>query len=162
MRTVILAICAIFLVHHNAAAGEYKEVVSTYDNDFYKIDAKNILIRTENCLEDVQTQEVLVTMTGTSGEIAFTETENRCAVQAILGTSGYRVGNYRVNITRDEENWYKISNQNIYIRTEECLIYATEQEGLLSVSTVGKGGSGSLHFAGEACRVIGLYTPMEL
>ncbi len=162
MRTAIFVVCAVCLLHPAAFAGDYKEVVSTYDNDFYKIDSKNILIRTENCLEDVQAQEVLVSMNGASGEIEFTATENRCSVQAVYGTSGYRVGNYRVDISREEENWYKISDQDIYIRTEDCLIYATEQEGLLSVSTVGKGGSGSLHFEGEACRVIGLYTPMEL
>ena len=101
-------------------------------------------------------------MNGRSGEIEFSETENRCTVTAIYGTSGYRVGNYRVDISREEENWYTISEQDIYIRTGNCLIYATEQEGLLSVSTVGKGGSGSLHFEGEACKVIGLYSPMEL
>ncbi|NNK56383.1 MAG: hypothetical protein EX260_01840 [Desulfobulbaceae bacterium] len=162
MRTAILVVFAISVFLPAAFAGEYTEVVSTYDNDFYKIDTKNILIRTENCLEDVQAQEVLLSINGTAGEITFTETDNRCAVQAVLGTSGYRVGNYRVDITREEENWYKITDQDIYIRTEECLIYATEQEGLLSVSTVGKGGSGSLHFEGEACRVIGLYRPMEL
>jgi hypothetical protein len=162
MRTTLSVICAVCLFHPVAFAGEYTEVVSTYDNDFYKIDSKNILIRTENCLEDVQAHEVLVIMNGSSGEIVFSESENRCPVRSVYGTSGYRVGNYRVNITREEENWYKITGQDIYIRTQECLIYATEQEGLLSVSTVGKGGSGSLHFEGEACRVIGLYRPMEL
>ena len=162
MRTAIVVVSTVCLFHQSLVAGEYKEVVSTYDNDFYKIDSKNILIRTEKCMEDVQGQEALVTMNGISGEIEFTETGTRCAVLAVYGTSGYRVGNYRIDISRDEENWYKISGQDIYIRTEECLIYATEQEGLLSVSTVGKGGSGSLHFEGEACRVVGLYTPMEL
>jgi hypothetical protein len=162
MRTSIVVVFIVCLFHQSLVAGEYKEVVSTYDNDFYKIDSKNILIRTEKCMEDVQGQEALVTMNGMSGEIEFTEAGTRCAVQAVYGTSGYRVGNYRVDISREEENWYKISGQDIYIRTQECLIYATEQEGLLSVSTVGKGGSGSLHFQGEACRVIGLYAPMEL
>lgn len=162
MRTALFVVCAIFLFPLKIVAGDYKEIVSSYDNDFYKIDSKTILIRTQNCFEDVQSQEVLITMDGTSGEIVFSESENRCVVAAVFGSSGYRVGNYRVDITREEENWYKISGQDIYIRTEECLIYATEQEGLLSVSTVGSGGSGSLHFEGEACRVIGLFTPMEL
>jgi hypothetical protein len=150
------------LFHQPLVAGDYKEVVSSYDNDLYKIDSKNILIRTDNCMEDVQAQEALVTMNGYTGEVEFTVTGNRCVVQSIYRTAGYRVGNYRVNISRDEENWYRITGQDIYIRTEECLIYATEQEGLLSVSTVGKGGSGSLHFEGEACKVIGLYSPMAL
>ena len=162
MRIVILVACALCVFQQSVSAGEYTEVVSTYDNDFYKIDSKNILIRTNNCLEDVRGQEVLVSMSGTSGEITFTETESKCAVVAVYGTKGYRVGNYQVNITRDQENWYKITDQDIYIRTQDCLIYATEQEGLLSVSMVGKSGSGSLHFEGEACRVIGLYTPLEL
>ncbi len=162
MRTIIFAVSAACLLPQIIHAGDYKEVVSSFDNDFYKIDTKNILIRTESCMEDVQSQEVLVTMNGTSGEIVFSVSENSCAVAAVYGTSGYRVGNYRVDITRLEENWYTISGQEIFIRTEDCLIYAAEQEALLSVSTVGKGGGGSLHFEKEACRVVGLYTPMEL
>ena len=162
MRTAILVVCAACLFPQAIVAGEYKEVVSSYDNDFYKIDTKTILIRTENCWEDVRAQEVLINMNRRAGEMTFSESENICPIVAVYGTSGYRVGNYRVDITREEENWYKISDQDIYIRTDNCLIYATEQEALLSVSTVGKGGSGSLHFEGEACKVIGLYKPMEL
>lgn len=161
-KTVILVFCSACLFPQMIFAGDYKEVVSSFDNDFYKIDTKNILIRTQNCLEDVQSQEVLVTIDGTSGEVVFPESGNGCSVAAVYGTSGYRVGNYRVDITRLEENWYQISGQEIFIRTDNCLIYAAEQEALLSVSTVAKSGGGSMHFEKEACRVIGLYTPMEL
>ena len=87
MRTAILVVCAACLFPQAIVAGEYKEVVSSYDNDFYKIDTKTILVRTENCLEDVQAQEVLITMNGRTGEIAFPESENRCPVAAVYGTS---------------------------------------------------------------------------
>lgn len=162
MRAVILFVCAACMFPQIASSAEYQEVVSSFDNDFYKIDTKNILIRTEYCMEDVSSQEVMLTMDGTSGEMVFSESQNSCTVTAVYGTSGYRAGNYRVDITRIEENWYKISEQDIYLRTADCLIYATEQEAMLSVSTVGKAGGGSLHFEREACKVIGLYTPMEL
>ena len=143
-------------------ADDYQEVVSSFDTDFYKIDSKNILIRTENCYDTVESQQVLAKMKGATGEIIFSESGNTCAVAGVYQTKGYRVGNYRVDITRDAENWYRISGQNMFILTQECLIYATEQEALLSISTVGKGGSGSLHFEHEACRVVGLYSPMSL
>lgn len=84
MRTALFVVCAICLLPLKIVAGDYKEIVSSYDNDFYKIDSKTILIRTENCLEDVQSQEVLITMNGHTGEIAFSESENRCAVAAVL------------------------------------------------------------------------------
>lgn len=143
-------------------AGDYQEVVSKIDNDFFKIDTKSILIRTENCYQEAQSEQVLLSMRGRSGKMKFSSTEIVCPVAAVYRSSGYRVGNYQVEITRDQENWYKISNQEIYILTDACLIYATGQEALLSVSTVGKGGSGSLHLDKEACRVIGLYSPMQL
>jgi hypothetical protein len=165
IRIVVCAVCAAILSCLSPQvmrADEYTEVVSSYDNDFYKIDTKNILIQTYNCMEDVQSTQVLLSMNGATGEMVFAESENRCRVDGVYGTSGYRVGNYRVDISRIQENWYKISGQEIFIRTDNCLIYATEQEGLLSVSTVGKGGGGSLHFEREACKVIGLYTPMNL
>ena len=162
MRLFTILMFALCLFPRTLIGGEYKEVVSSFDNDFYKIDTKSILIRTENCLEDVRSQQVLARINGRSGEMVFSASGNRCTIRGVYSTSGYRVGNYRVDISREEENWYKISDQEIYIRTEDCLIYAFGQEGLLSVSTVGKSGSGSLHFEGEACRVTGLYSPMEL
>lgn len=162
MRTVILFVCACLILPQLTAATEYQEVVSSFDNDFYKIDTKNILIRTQYCMEDVTSQEVMLTMDGASGEIVFSESQNSCTVTAVYSTGGYAAGNYRVDISRIEENWYKVSEQDIFIRTEDCLIYAAEQEAMLSVSTVGKGGGGSLHFEREACKVVGLYTPMEL
>ena len=143
-------------------ARDYQEVVSKIDNDFFKIDAKSILIRTENCFEEAQSEQVVLSMNGRSGEMKFSSTEIVCPVAAVYRSSGYRVGNYQVEITRDQENWYKISDQDIYILTDSCLIYATEQEALLSVSTVGKGGGGSLHLDREGCKVIGLYSPLEL
>ena len=162
MARLLVVLFFVLLTPNTLIADDYQEVVSSFDTDFYKIDTKNILIRTENCPETVESQQVLAKMKGGTGEMIFIESGNSCTVSGVYQTSGYRVGNYRVDITRDEENWYEISGQNIYIRTQECLIYATEQEALLSVSTVGKGGSGSLHFEHEACRVIGLYKPMSL
>lgn len=162
MKRLLIMLFLATITPNTLIADDYQEVVSSIDTDFYKIDTKNILIRTENCYETVESQQVLAKMKGATGEIIFSETENNCTVAGVYQASGYRVGNYRVDITRDEENWYKISDQNIYILTEDCLIYATEQEGLLSVSTVAKSGGGSLHFEHEACKVIGLYSPMSL
>jgi hypothetical protein len=143
-------------------ARDYQEVVSKIDNDLFKVDTKSILIRTENCFEEAQSEPVVLKMNGGSGEITFNSSENVCSVSAVFRSSGYRVGNYQVEISRIEENWYKISDQDIYILTDSCLIYATEQEALLSVSTVGQGGSGSLHLDKEGCKVIGLFSPIEL
>ena len=81
--------------------------------------------------------------------------------QAIKSTdekiSSYRTGHYRVTITRDKKNWYKISGQNTFIQTQQCFINVTEQEALLSLRTAYKGGNGSLHFEREGCKIIGLY-----
>ena len=76
--------------------------------------------------------------------------------------TSYRTGNYRVAITRDKENWYKISGQDIFLLTQKCFISVTEQEALLSLRTAYEGGNGSLHFEREGCRVIGLYRSMSL
>jgi hypothetical protein len=76
--------------------------------------------------------------------------------------SSYRTGNYRVAITREKKNWYKISSQDIFLLTQKCYINATEQEALLSLKTAYKGGNGSLHFEREGCKVIGLYRSMSL
>ena len=76
--------------------------------------------------------------------------------------SSYRTGTYRVTITRDKENWYKISGQNTFIHTQQCFIYVTEQKALLSLRTASKEGNGSLHFEREGCKIIGLYGSMNL
>ena len=67
MRTAIFVVCAVCLFHPAVSAGEYKEVVSTYDNDFYKIESKNILIRTEQI--DDNGKKVLLTRTETLEKI---------------------------------------------------------------------------------------------
>ncbi len=72
--------------------------------------------------------------------------------------SSYRTGHYRVTITREKNNWYKISDQNIFIHTQQCFIDITEQEALLYLNAAYKGGDGSLHFEREACKVIGLWS----
>jgi hypothetical protein len=71
--------------------------------------------------------------------------------------SSYRTGHYRITISRDKKNWYKISGQNTFIQTQQCFINVTEQEALLSLRTAYKGGNGSLHFEREGCKIIGLY-----
>ena len=59
MRIFTIMMFAVCLLPRTLIGGEYKEVVSSADNDLYKIDTKNVLIRTENCMEDARSQEVL-------------------------------------------------------------------------------------------------------
>jgi hypothetical protein len=146
IKFLIILLCLVCLAPHPLIAGECGEVASSFDANFYTIDSKIILIHSLKCYETFESPHVLAKSNGVTGKII----------------SSYRTGHYRVAITRDKENWYKISDQNMYILTQECLINITEQEALLSLRTNDKGGNGSLHYKREACRIIGLYRPMIL
>ncbi len=87
------------------------------------------------------------------------QAETQKAIEStVVKNSSYRTGHFRVTITRDKKNWYKISGQNIFIHTQQCFINVTEQEALLYLTTAYKGGNGSLHFEHDACIVIGLWS----
>lgn len=145
-QRLIMLLFLVCIVPYPLSAGECEEDVSSLGAKLYNIDSASIKIHTLKCYETFESSEVLARSDGATGETF----------------SSYHAGNYRVTITREKKNWYKISGQNIYIFAQKCLINVIEQEALLSLRNDYRDGNGSLHFEREGCKVIGLYKSMSL
>jgi len=80
--------------------------------------------------------KVLLKMWGYTGEIIFTDSGGKWDVKAIYGASEQAAGKYSVTINREDDNWYKIWGQGIYIKTSTCLSLALAKEAILLISAV--------------------------
>ena len=98
-------------------------------------------------------------MSGYSGEIIFLDSGEKCDVKAVYGPINQEPGNYSVTINREDDDWYEIWGEGIYIKTSACLSLALGEEAVLSLVA---SGFGRLFVEGEECMVEGLYSRIKL
>lgn len=158
MRTFLLILAA-FIMPSIAIADNYEVSVTRKGSNLYKVDGKNIFIHTRYCYEYVYYESSFLKMQGYSGEIIFTDSGGKCDVKAVYGPSEQEAGKYAVTINREEDDWYEIWGQGIYIKTSACLSLALGKEAVLSISA---GGYGTLHVGDNECMVEGVYSRMKL
>ncbi|MEQ6888591.1 hypothetical protein ABE957_07880 [Halomonas sp. CS7] len=142
-----------------AIADNYGVSVTRKGSNLYKIDGKNILIHTRYCYEYVYYEESFLRMYGHSGEIIFTDSGGKCDVKAVYGQSEQEAGNYSVIINQEDDDWYEIWGQGIYIKTSACLSLALGEDAVLALSA---GGYGTLYVEGDECMVEGVYSRLSL
>lgn len=69
-----------------------------------------------------------------------------CDVEKVIGAKVSQ-GNYRVNVKRESSNMYKVTGQEIYIKTRMCLELAIGDDAILEIkSASGSYVHGELHF----------------
>lgn len=143
----------------NVIADNYEVSVTRKGRNLYKVDGKNIFIHTRYCYEYVYSESSFLKMRGYSGEIIFTDSGGKCDVKAVYGPSDQKLGKYSVTINRDDDDWYEIWGQGIYIKTSGCLSLALGEDAILSISA---GGYGTVYIGDDKCIVEGIYTKMRL
>ena len=78
-----------------------------------------------------------------ASEIAHAES---CDVEKVIGAQVSQ-GTYRINVKRESSNLYKVTGQEIYIKTKYCYEYAYSQDAILEVTSPSSSYSiGELHF----------------
>jgi hypothetical protein len=142
-----------------AMADNYEVSVTRKGSNLYKVDGKNIFIHTRYCYEYVYYEESFLKMNGRSGEIIFTDSGGKCDVKAVYGPSEQEAGKYSVTINREDDDWYEVWGQDIYIKTSACLSLALGEDAVLALSA---GGYGTLYVEGDECMVEGVYSRMSL
>jgi hypothetical protein len=98
-------------------------------------------------------------MRGYTGEIIFTDSGGKCDVKAVYGSNNQKPGKYSVTINREDDDWYEIWGQGIYIKTSSCLSLALGEDAILSISA---GGYGTLFVGHDKCMVEGVYSKIKL
>ena len=117
------------------------------------------VVKVSYCYEYVYYEDSLLRMNGYSGEIIFLDSGNKCDVKAVYGPVELAPGNYSVTINREDDDWYEIWGQGMYIKTRACLSRAYVEDAVLSIAT---GGFGTLYVEGDECMVEGVYSKMRL
>ena len=159
MKAALSILVAFLLFPSHALGGNYEVSVTRKGSNLYKVDGKNIFIHTRYCYQYVYSESSFLKMSGYSGEIIFTNSGDKCTVKAVYGANDQAAGKYAVTINREDDNWYEIWGQGIYIKTNACLSLALGTEAILSISA---GGHGTLYVENEQCMVDGLYSRMRL
>lgn len=159
MRTINFLLLIALLMPSLASADNYEVSVTRKGSNLYKVDGKNIFIHTRYCYEYVYYESSFLKMSGYSGEIIFTDSGGKCDVKAVYGPSEQDAGKYAVTINREDDDWYEIWGQGIYIKTNACLSLALGEEAVLALSA---SGYGTLYVDDDECMVEGVYSRMKL
>lgn len=160
MKHISYSLIVSILVFSSAAMAENYEIsVTRKGSNLYKVDLKDIFIHTRYCYEYAYSETSILKMSGTSGEIIFTEANDSCQVKAVYGKSEQAPGNFMVTVNREDDDWYEVFGQGIYIKTSACISLALGTEAVL---TIAAGGYGTLHIEGNQCMVEGIYSRLRL
>jgi hypothetical protein len=96
----------------------------------------------------VYSETALLRMSGYSGEIIFLDSGKKCDVKAVYCSVNVPAGRYAVTVNRQDDDWYEIYGQDIYIKTISCISLALMQEAVLDIAV---GGYGTLIIEGNRC-----------
>lgn len=140
-------------------ANDYRVNVTKEDGDMYKVAGEDVVINTRYCYEYVYSEDSLLKMRGYSSELIFIDSDSRCDVKAVYESVAQTAGNYSVSVSQEDDNWYEIWGQNLYIRTSFCLSLALGEDAVLSLQS---GGFGTLYIRREECPVEGVYSKMRM
>ncbi len=140
-------------------AENYKISVTRKDSNLYKIDGKEMYIKTRYCYEYAYSENAFLKMSGSYGEIIFANSGEKYDVEAVYAAINQSSGEYSVTVTRRDNNWYEIWGKEIYIKTRGCLSLALGKEAVLSISS---SGYGTLYIDGYKCSIEGLYSKVRL
>ena len=162
MKTTLLATLAatMSLQAAPALAENYEVNLTRKGSNVYKIDGKDIIIRTRYCYVYAYSEEAIFKTSGYGGEVIFFDSKDKCDVKAVFGVSKQSPGKYLVTVSREGDDWYEVFGTSSYIKTSSCLSLALGEEAYL---TIANSGFGRLRFKdGNDCMVEGVYTKMRL
>jgi hypothetical protein len=144
-----------------AAADDYDVSVTRKGSNLYKVDGKDIYIHTRYCYEYVYGEDSLLRMSAASGKIVFIDEGSSCDVKAVFGESDASPGNYKVTVSREDDDWYEVFGTDTFIKTSACLNLSLGDEAILKLSGPGYG---SLYFIDDDddCMVEGVYSKLRL
>lgn len=143
-----------------ALAENYEVNLTRKGSNLYKVDGKDIIIKTRYCYVYAYSEAAIFKTSGYSGEIIFFDSKDKCDVKAAFGVSKQKPGKYVVTVSREDDDWFEVFGANSYIKTSSCLSLALGEEAYL---TIAPSGFGQLRFKdGNDCMVEGIYSKIKL
>jgi len=139
-------------------AGDYSLSVTRKGQNSYKVDSKQVYVHTKYCYEYVYYDDAVLRMDGRKGTIVFSDGED-CQVDGVFELLDQNPGNYDVNISHEEDDWYEVYAQDLFIKTSGCLSLALGEDAILKLSD---GQNGTLYTESGTCIVEGVFSQMRL
>jgi len=159
MRTLKRTILIFGFVSLMAIASNYNINVTRNESNIYKIDGTNIEIHTQYCYEYTYREQAFLKMNGYTGRIIFLDAEQTCDVEGVYSRVNQTSGKYRVTVSRENDDWYEVVGQELYIKTDMCLSLALGEEAILSLNSYGMG---KMFIGRDECIVQGIYAQQNL
>lgn len=155
---LLLMVVLLFLVP-GVWAEEIELKIIKMGANLYEVPADDLFIQTEYCFEDAATAVLL--LDETANKLIFAETNQQCDIRMVYGRSKIEAGEYQLKVTRDDDNWYRLVDQDVALKTAGCLSLVDNIEAQL---TMNDDGTGTLSIPGvdETCQVEGVYAKAEL
>lgn len=158
MRRLLTSL-VLLLFAGSAVADDYEVSVTRKGSNLYKVDLKQIIVKTRYCYEYVFYENALLRMSGYSGDIIFMDSGGKCDVEADYGTIGQKAGKYIVAIYHEEDDWYRVYGTALFIKTDGCSAISFGEDAILTLNAAG---SGMLKIDGWDCMVDGVYQRLNL
>jgi hypothetical protein len=159
----IFILCLVAIAWFQAAparAENYEVNLTRKGSNVYKVDGKDIIIKTRYCYVYAYSEEAILKSFGYDGEVIFFDSKDKCDVKAVFGASKQNPGKYVVTVSHEDDDWYEVFGTNSYIKTSSCLSLALGEKAYLTITS---SGFGSLRFEdGDDCMVEGICTKLRL
>lgn len=137
-------------------AGEYRVSVTREDRNLYRVDGEGLIIRTRYCYEYVYSEAAFLRTSYGTGKLTFLDAEATCDVEGVYAEANLDGGSYRVDLTREDDDWYRVDLGDTYVQTSMCLQLALGEDALLEISAAGQGKAYFLD-SEDSCTVEAVY-----
>jgi hypothetical protein len=133
------------------AGTRYELSVTRKESNLYEADGARAIILTKYCFEYVYSEDAVLDWDGRNGYIVFLGQGNRCDVGQVVVRQTVNSDKYGARVSREADNWYRIDELDLYLRTTMCLELSLSEEAILNW----KGYGGDLIFlkSGRKCAV---------
>ncbi len=133
---------------------DFEVYVTRQASDIYEVQSEPFIIKTRYCYEYVYGERSLLRMNGYSGDIIFIDSGGQCDVEAVFKRSDQNAGKYIVTVTNEDEDWYSMLENSLFIKTDSCLDISIGAEAILTIHAYG---GGTLNVNGNECVVEAIY-----
>lgn len=161
MLRVIMMSVFLLIFSSTVWAEEFELDVVRQGANIFAVTAEDLFIQTEYCFESVTSARAVLRFAETESMLIFTDQKSQCDVRMVYGRSQLEPGDYKVSVTRDDENWYGIVGDEAALKTNGCLSLVEDAEAKLIINADGTG-TLSIPSADEECQVEGVYSKAEL
>lgn len=161
MKIRVMIIGLLLLLPLIVVAQEVDVKVVRYGASLYEIVGRDLFLKTEYCFEGAEQADVLLKLDEGGNQMQFKKSGNSCDIQVVYGRSQIEPGEYDFTVSRDDEGWYGIDEQDFAFKTTGCYSFAENSAAKITIYEDGKGRL-ALLTEDEECQIEGLYGKTEL